>query len=264
MKKLNLEKTQLCFQYLMMTGNATTSNIFFKNEESSIDFNNHIKGSSTSDKLERINIYSRGYYQRLIACLKIDYPSLVNFLGEDLFNHFAFNYIKENPSKSYTLYELGDSFHLFLQKTQPTLDNLSNEDIALYLFPLELIKLEKCRKKILTSKGIEDLDLDLDLKYKANQDKTMVNPSVELIDLKLDLLHNYYQLINGFDIEESPNLKNCIVLGFRVDYKPQFIYITKREATYIRALKSNTTNHIEYDKDLQMIRKKFINLKVIY
>lgn len=260
MMKLNLEKTQLCFQYLMMTGNVTTSNIFFQNSENSFNFKNHIKGNSTSDKLERINIYSRGYYQRLGACLKIDYPSLVNFLGEDLFNHFALKYIKENPSKSYTLYELGDEFCRFLQKTQPAFDNLSNEEIALYQFPLELIKLEKIRKKILTSKGIEDVNFE----EKATQDKIRVNPSVELLDLKLHLLQNYSLLINGFDIEEKPNLKNCIVLAFRVDYKPQFMYITKREATFIRALESNTTNNIDIDEHLQKSREKFINLKVIY
>lgn len=258
--KLNLEKTQLCFQYLMMTGEVTTSNVYFKNEEDSINFNEHIKGHSIEDKLERINIYSRGYYQRLIACLKIDYPSLVNFLGENLFNYFAFKYINETPSKSYTLYELGDAFHLFLQKTQPTLDLLTDEELALYQFPLELIKIEKTRKKILTSKGIESLNL-VD---KENRDKNLVNPSVALVELELHLLQNYYQLIRGFDIEEIPNLEKCIVLGFRVDYKPQFIYITKQEAEYLRTLQANTTNSIALDASFVKIREKFFNLKVIY
>ena len=60
--------------------------------------------------LERLAIYNRAYYARLLECLRESYPVLCHALGEDAFGSFALDYLQKYPSRSYTLNDLGANF----------------------------------------------------------------------------------------------------------------------------------------------------------
>ena len=53
----------------------------------------------------RLDIYAQGYWLRLFACLKADYPSLQRLLGEPLFEFFARAYLvpARKPVKQVTI-----------------------------------------------------------------------------------------------------------------------------------------------------------------
>jgi hypothetical protein len=68
---------------------------------------------------ERLAIYANAYHMRLLECLGEVYPLLKRTLGEEAFEGFAFGYLQEYPSRSYTLNELGRHFPRYLQATRP-------------------------------------------------------------------------------------------------------------------------------------------------
>src|SRR5216684_3580309 len=76
---------------------------------------------------ERLAIYANAYHTRLLECLGEVYPMLKRALGEEAFEGFAFGYLQEFPSRSYTLNELGRHFTRYLQETRPTSDNDDSE-----------------------------------------------------------------------------------------------------------------------------------------
>jgi hypothetical protein len=68
---------------------------------------------------ERMGIYANAYYARLLECLAAYFPMLQKTLGEEIFEGFAFEYLQQYPSKSYTLDRLGENFARFLEETRP-------------------------------------------------------------------------------------------------------------------------------------------------
>jgi Putative DNA-binding domain len=71
---------------------------------------------------ERLAIYAHAYHTRLLECLGEVFPMLKCSLGEDVFNGFAFGYLQDYPSRSYTLNELGRHFARYLEETRPAPD----------------------------------------------------------------------------------------------------------------------------------------------
>jgi putative DNA-binding protein len=68
---------------------------------------------------ERLAIYANAYHTRLLECLGEVFPMLKRTLGDEAFDGFAFGYLQEYPSRSYTLNELGRHFPRYLQETRP-------------------------------------------------------------------------------------------------------------------------------------------------
>src|SRR6266436_3375706 len=79
---------------------------------------------------ERLAIYANAYHTRLLECLAEVYPMLKRTVGEEAFDGFAFGYLQEFPSRSYTLNELGRHFPHYLQETRPTTDNGESESAS--------------------------------------------------------------------------------------------------------------------------------------
>jgi len=73
-------------------------------------------------------IYQRSYILRLRQCLVEQFPATCYALGDALFNDFADDYLRSCPSDSYTLYELGRRFPLWLEQTRPDRDLPERED----------------------------------------------------------------------------------------------------------------------------------------
>jgi hypothetical protein len=78
-----------------------------------------VRRSSRLTAEQRLAIYANAYYARLIECLRDVFPVLVQVLGVEIFDGFAFDYLQRYPSRSYTLDRLADSFPRFLEETRP-------------------------------------------------------------------------------------------------------------------------------------------------
>ncbi len=73
-----------------------------------------IKPNDRLSSLERIEIYNRQYWFRVIDCLYEDYPGLLAVLGRRKFNNLIVAYLDAYPSRSFTLRNLGDRLEQFI------------------------------------------------------------------------------------------------------------------------------------------------------
>jgi hypothetical protein len=76
-----------------------------------------IKPNDRLTSCERIEIYNRQYWFRLLDCLHDDYPGLRAALGQRKFNALIEAYLDKYPSRSYTLRNLGSRLEQFISET---------------------------------------------------------------------------------------------------------------------------------------------------
>jgi len=65
---------------------------------------------------ERLEIYARQYWFRLLDCLYDDYPGLRALLGENRFHDLCRAYLAAHPSESWTLRNLGQHLEAFIRE----------------------------------------------------------------------------------------------------------------------------------------------------
>ena len=67
----------------------------------------YVKPNDLLSSFERLEIYNRQYWFRVIGAVSEDYPALNAVLGQKRFDALILAYLKENPSTSFTLRDLG-------------------------------------------------------------------------------------------------------------------------------------------------------------
>ncbi len=112
--------------------------------------------SKSMTAAERVAIYANAYYARLFECLGDVYPVLKRALGDDIFHGFALGYLQKQPSRSYTLNELGRHFPRFLRETRPAVAD--DRDAAVRNWPdflIDLAALEWTIYEVFDGPGVE-------------------------------------------------------------------------------------------------------------
>ncbi|TCK69753.1 DNA-binding domain-containing protein [Acidipila rosea] len=74
----------------------------------------YISPNSRLSSFERLEIYNRQYWFRLITAVSEDYPTLNALLGQKRFDALILAYLDEHPSTSWTLRDLGAKLPAFL------------------------------------------------------------------------------------------------------------------------------------------------------
>ena len=74
------------------------------------------------DAAASLAIYQRSYILRLRQCLAEQFPATRHALGAALFADFAAEYLRDCPSNSYTLYDLGLRFPDWIERNRPDRD----------------------------------------------------------------------------------------------------------------------------------------------
>jgi hypothetical protein len=110
--------------------------------------------SRTLTGLERLAIYNRAYYARLLDCLRESYQVLCHALGEDAFGAFALDYLQKYPSRSYTLNDLGANFPRYLRETRPP-DEGGEAGPSWPDFVIDLATLELTYNEVFDGPGVE-------------------------------------------------------------------------------------------------------------
>lgn len=67
----------------------------------------YIKPNDRLSSFERLEIYNQQYWFRTIGAVSEDYPALNALLGEKRFDALVLAYLRENPSTSWTLRDIG-------------------------------------------------------------------------------------------------------------------------------------------------------------
>ena len=99
-----------------------------------------VKPNDRLTSVERLEIYNRVYWFRLLSSLADDFPGLREVIGQEAFDKVLLGYLTEMPSVSYTLRDLGSRLEAWLRQ-HPELIS-SNERMALDMVRLEWADIE--------------------------------------------------------------------------------------------------------------------------
>jgi len=119
--------------------------------------NEFIKPNDRLSSFERLEIYNRVYWFRVLDCLYDDYPGLRAIVGEKKFLRLATAYLAKYPSVSFTLRNLGQRLEQFLRE-EPSW-NAPNEILALDMARFEwaqVIAFDNAEKPRLTMDEISN------------------------------------------------------------------------------------------------------------
>src|SRR5260370_12807207 len=75
----------------------------------------YIKPNKLLTSFERLEIYNRQYWFRVIGAVAEDFPALNAVLGDKIFDRLVLTYLPENPSTSFTLRNLGSNLPQWLE-----------------------------------------------------------------------------------------------------------------------------------------------------
>lgn len=165
---------------------------------------------------ERLSVYTTGYLLRLVECMDADYPALRNFLGADLFHQFAKAWLLQNPSRSFTLYELGTGFPNFLEHSRPQRCE-GVEDVMLQL-PSAIARVERARQEVMRAEGLEQLmPAGISLFFPAGI-MLQQAPCLRLLELPFPLKTLYEKLVSEENYEIPAPLASRLAIS-RMRYR---------------------------------------------
>src|SRR5476651_1862675 len=75
-----------------------------------------IKPNDRLTSFDRLEIYNKQYWFRLLDSLYEDFPGLRSVIGETRFHKMSIAYLNKYPSTSFTLRDLGSRLEKFLAK----------------------------------------------------------------------------------------------------------------------------------------------------
>lgn len=135
-----------------------------------------IKPNSRLTSLERLEIYSRSYWYRLLDSLYEDFPGLRAVLGQRAFARLSRAYLADRPSQSWTLRNLGSRLEEWL-RANPAFagDRLPQAIDMIRLEWAHIEAFDEADKKVL---GPEDL-LELGPRMRLG-----LQPHIRLIELR--------------------------------------------------------------------------------
>lgn len=114
-----------------------------------------IARSRALTSIERLAIYNRAYYARLVECLAEQFPVLRQTMGDELFGEFALAYLVACPSESYTLGRLGERFAQYLIETRPPRAGEEDSGPGWPEFLVDLAELEWAIAEVFDGPGTE-------------------------------------------------------------------------------------------------------------
>jgi hypothetical protein len=99
-----------------------------------------VKPNDRLTSVERLEIYNRVYWFRLLSSLADDFPGLRAVIGQEKFDAVLHGYLTEMPSVSFTLRDLGSRLEAWLRAHPEFIS--SNERMALDMVRLEWADIE--------------------------------------------------------------------------------------------------------------------------
>src|ERR1700678_149893 len=135
-----------------------------------------VKPTSRMAPLERLEIYSRSYWFRILDSLYDDFPGLSAAIGRRAFNRLSRAYLTERPSESFSLRNLGAGLEKWLREHPEYAGK--HFALALDMVRLEWAHIEAFDGEARKPLGPEDL-LELGPELRLS-----LQPHVTLLELK--------------------------------------------------------------------------------
>lgn len=134
-----------------------------------------IKPNDRLSSTERLEIYSRSYWFRLISSLNDDFVGLRAVVGDENFDALVQTYLTANPSRSFTLRNLGSRLESWLRGNPQYIH--PHEQLA-----LDMVRLEWADTECFDAAEEPALTLD-DATHLGEDPKLRLQPHIQLLDL---------------------------------------------------------------------------------
>jgi hypothetical protein len=210
----------------------------------------YIKPNSRLTSFERLEIYNRQYWFRVLGSMAEDFPGLRAILGERRFDDMCRAYLRECPSRSFTLRNLGSRLEAWLRRNPQWIRG--QKVLALDMARLEWADIEAfdgVAEPVLRLEGLAGVSL--------SELRLQIQPYVQLLDLRYPVDDLVLQVRN--DDDGSDFASNAIAEGrepakvqavmalppkkiflvvHRIDFSVYFRRIAREEYAILSALRA--------------------------
>jgi len=187
-----------------------------------------IKPNDRLSSVERLEIYNRVYWFRILSSLADDFPGLRAVVGQEKFDKIILAYLTELPSQSFTLRDLGSRLEKWLRRHPEFTPG--QEQIALDMVRLEWADIEAfdaAEYPRLTQEELQGLGED---------PVFQLQPNLILLDLAypVDELLLAIRKDSEEDGEQENDISSNVVVMEHADSKPEKRYpLPKAKKTYL-------------------------------
>ncbi len=177
---------------------------------------------------DRLAIYQRSYYARLIECLRNQFKALVYTLDKGLFEEFCRMYLVAYPSQHASLSPLGDNFPKFIEETRP-----DKEEPELWIdFMIAMAQFELDLYKIFDREGNEYTGY---AEPQISDCKLTLQKCVSLHQYPFRINHYYQEISNG----NSPDIskpENTYIAFVRKDFQVLVIELEEMQYNFLEII----------------------------
>ena len=144
----------------------------------------HIKSNSRMTALERLEVYRRSYWFRILDALTDDFPGLRAVVGSRAFRRLAEAYLSDSPSQSFTMRNLGANLEPWLV-AHPEYAG-SDFVLAIDMVRLEWAHIEAFDGAAVKPVGPEDLiELSAEMQFSLQPHLTLLELRYPVEDLRI-------------------------------------------------------------------------------
>jgi hypothetical protein len=136
----------------------------------------YIKPNEFLSSADRLEIYNRQYWFRVMGAVAEDYPGLLAVLGEEKFDQLVLAYLKGNPSTSFTLRNLGSKLPHWLEGHPEFAPR--RHDLLVDVAKLEWAYIESFDRASLSPLS------ELDISGLTAESQLSLQPHLQLLDLR--------------------------------------------------------------------------------
>jgi Putative DNA-binding domain len=213
-----------------------------------------IKPNNRLTSFERLEIYNRQYWFRVLSAMTDDFPGLRAVLGDRKFDALSKAYLRECPNTSFTLRNLGSKLQGWISKHPRYAGNRKN-------LAIDMIRLEWADIEAFDGESVPPLKAESVAGVNPAKLRLRLQPYVQLLDLRYpvdDLLlavkgknqDDADFASNAFNEKHSRRRvaavarlkpKNIFLVVHRVDYFVYFRRIDREEFAILTALRAGKT-----------------------
>lgn len=203
-----------------------------------------IKRNDRLSSLERLEIYNRSYWFRVLDSLVEDFPGVRALAGVREFHAMSRDYLLQHPSRSFTMRNLGSHFVEWLDKNRERV--APYEHLALDMARLEWAQMEAfdgAQKPVVTPEGWARAGEDAVLKLQPYIRLVASRYPVDDVLLEVRKLEDSNQKIANWRRKRLLQIgaEECFIVVHRADYSVCYRRVEREGFRLLAALQSGST-----------------------
>ncbi len=200
-----------------------------------------IKPNDRLTSLERLEIYSRSYWFRVLDSLAEDFPGVRAILGSKTFHALSKEYLAQHPSTSFTLRDLGSHFVSWLERNQLRL--APHAELTLEMARLEWAHMEAfdaAQRPVITPEAWARGDEQTHLALQPYLRLVSANHAVDDLLLEIRKIEDSDRRLALWRRKRLPLVEpeSCCIVVHRIDYSVCYRRVEREAFQLLATLQS--------------------------